>query len=422
LATEVNQTRRADPGGEWGPPPIKIILPNIPQTFHCSIIGTCFSTSDLRKLLLKLNVSGAGSDTEHALHTKAVQLAGMPKEGRLLHKALDRRHRALLNQFKSATGTAALSTLWREAVGKGQIPGAYWAILTHEDTDDTLVQEVFGEVHMLSHLNGVVSRAELRRLTLLEHENAALTIKLERQQRHLNEAFRSRDETIRNLQALLAKQIAERNGTEHSSAASEQHALKATIAGLQKRLSKELSHREHLEQEFKCQSRELANLKRATTELMGENTALHRELEAIETHIDLLVATEVEAASERPKLPKARLLYVGGRTHAISKFRFVIEGLGADFLHHDGGIEHSCSLLPNLINRSDVTLFPVDCVSHDAAATVKRLCGQSNKRYVPLRSASLACLLSALSMLQMEIGGSTCRPLNVENELPRLQV
>jgi hypothetical protein len=117
LATEVNQTRRADPGGEWGPPPIKIILPNIPQTFHCSIIGTCFST---------------------------------PKEGRLLHKALDRRHRALLNQFKSATGTAALSTLWREAVGKGQIPGAYWAILTHEDTDDTLVQEVFGEVHMLS--------------------------------------------------------------------------------------------------------------------------------------------------------------------------------------------------------------------------------------------------------------------------------
>jgi hypothetical protein len=34
-----------------------------------------------------------------------------------------------------------------------------------------------------------------------------------------------------------------------------------------------------------------------------------------------------------------------------------------------------------LINRADVTLFPVDCVSHDAAATVKRLCGQSNIRW-----------------------------------------
>jgi hypothetical protein len=61
-------------------------------------------------------------------------------------------------------------------------------------------------------------------------------------------------------------------------------------------------------------------------------------------------------------------------------------------------------LLPNLINQVDVTFFPVDCVSHDAAATVKRVCGQSNKRYVPLRSASLACLLSALSVLQMDIG------------------
>jgi Uncharacterized protein conserved in bacteria (DUF2325) len=422
LATELNQAQPASPGGEWKPPPIKIILPNIPQTFHCSIIGTCFSTSDLRKLLLKLNVPGAGSDTEHALHTKAVQLAGMAKEGKLLHKALDRQHRALLKQFKSVKGAAALKTLWREAVGKGQIPGAYWAILTHEDTDDELAQEVFGEVHMLSHLNGAASRAELRRLILLEHENAALTIKLERQQRHLNEAFRSRDETIRNLQALLAKQIADRSGTEHSGAASEQHALKATIAVLQKRLSKELSHREYLEQGFKCQSRELANLRRTTMELAGEKTALHRELEAIETHIDLLVAAEAQAASERHNLSNARLLYVGGRTHAIPKFRFVIEGLGADFLHHDGGIEHSCSLLPNLINRADVTLFPVDCVSHDAAAAVKRLCGQSNKRYVPLRSASLACLLSALTMLQMEIGGSTCRALNVENELSRLQV
>jgi hypothetical protein len=50
-----------------------------------------------------------------------------------------------------------------------------------------------------------------------------------------------------------------------------------------------------------------------------------------------------------------------------------------------------------------VALFPVDCVSHDAATTTKRLCGQCNKPYVPLRLASVACLLSALAMLQIEI-------------------
>jgi hypothetical protein len=404
LTTELNQARPPSPEGEWKPPPVRIILPNIPHTFHCSIIGTCFSATELRKLLLKLNVPGAASDTEHALHTKAVQLAGMPKEGKLLHKALDRQHGALVTQFKGVQGTTALRAMWREAAGKGQIPGAYWAILTHEDTDDKLAQEVFGEVHMLSHLNGAASRSELRRLTLLERENAALTIKLERQQRHLTEGYQSRDETIRNLQALLADQIADQSGTEQPGTPSEQDMLKATIAPLQKRLSKELSHRERLEKELEHRSRELANVRHTAEELAGENKALHTELQAIETHIDLLVAAQAQTASDRPGLSNARLLYVGGRTHTIPKFRFVIKGLCGDFLHHDGGIEHSCSLLPNLINRADVTFFPVDCVSHDAAATVKRLCVQSNKRYVPLRSASLACLLSALSVLQAEIG------------------
>jgi len=41
-------------------------------------------------------------------------------------------------------------------------------------------------------------------------------------------------------------------------------------------------------------------------------------------------------------------------------------------------------------------LFPIDCVSHDAVAMIKRLCRQTGKRYAPLRTASLACLLAAL--------------------------
>jgi hypothetical protein len=41
-------------------------------------------------------------------------------------------------------------------------------------------------------------------------------------------------------------------------------------------------------------------------------------------------------------------------------------------------------------------LFPVDCISHDAANAVKSLCRQGGKRFIPLRSASVTCLLSAL--------------------------
>jgi Uncharacterized protein conserved in bacteria (DUF2325) len=58
-------------------------------------------------------------------------------------------------------------------------------------------------------------------------------------------------------------------------------------------------------------------------------------------------------------------------------------------LHHEGGIEHSPTLLPGLVSRADHLFFPVDCVSHDAAATIERLCRQLEKPYCPLRTASL---------------------------------
>jgi hypothetical protein len=76
--------------------------------------------------------------------------------------------------------------------------------------------------------------------------------------------------------------------------------------------------------------------------------------------------------------------------------RAMVEGLGATFLHHDGGVEHHQTLLPGLTSRCDVALFPVDCISHDAANLVKSLCRQAGKRFIPLRTASVTALLAAL--------------------------
>jgi hypothetical protein len=73
------------------------------------------------------------------------------------------------------------------------------------------------------------------------------------------------------------------------------------------------------------------------------------------------------------------------------------ERAGGEFLHHDGGIEHGAALLPALIGRAERVAFPIDCISHDAVATIKRLCRQSGKPYEPLRTASLACLAAALA-------------------------
>jgi len=52
------------------------------------------------------------------------------------------------------------------------------------------------------------------------------------------------------------------------------------------------------------------------------------------------------------------------------------------------------------VSRADLVVFPVDCISHAAAAGIKRTCRQLARRYLPLRTSSLACLLSALAALR----------------------
>jgi hypothetical protein len=83
---------------------------------------------------------------------------------KLLHKALDRRHRLSINRFDKAETTEEVRASWKEAVQRGEIPGAYWAALTHPATNDVLLREIFAEVHMLSHLVGDANRADIRRL------------------------------------------------------------------------------------------------------------------------------------------------------------------------------------------------------------------------------------------------------------------
>ena len=117
---------------------------------------------------------------------------------KLLNKALDERHRVAINQFAKATTEDAVRSLWREAVRRGEIPGAYWATLTHPATTQAIIRDAFGEVHMLSHLVGAANRADIRRLCQLEADNADLRARIDRQQLALRDAVVTRDAAFRN--------------------------------------------------------------------------------------------------------------------------------------------------------------------------------------------------------------------------------
>jgi chromosome segregation ATPase len=172
--------------------------------------------------------------------------------------------------------------LWLEAFEQGGIPGAYWAVLTHPATDRPLVEEVFGQVHMLSHMVGSSSRIDITRLRTLERELGERDDKISRQEARLSESARERSELLRKVESLemevRQREIAARTTAELTTGT-------LTESTLLQRLDTEKAHSgrlasrvAELEDEVKKAQKFAASLNRQNDQLQREATALEAEL------------------------------------------------------------------------------------------------------------------------------------------------
>ena len=259
------------------------------------------------------------------------------------------------------------------------------------------MRKVFGDVHMLSHMVGAANRADIRRLCQLEEQNAALSAKVEAQQLQLRDGFTERDNKIRMLNEALTRALAQAPASPESTS-EDARAAREALTDLDRRLSREITNRERLQRRLQSATLTAAQAERAQRDQHEECEGLRRELALLEAqHNDWLPE---DNNSGTPKLRGDQVLYVGGRAHQVPQLRAVVERAGGALLYHDGGIEHSTTLLPGLISRADCVVFPIDCISHDAMGILKRQCRQSAKPFIPLRTSSLASLLSGLAAFE----------------------
>jgi hypothetical protein len=364
------------------------------NTFHCSVIGTCLTTAEVRGLLAKLALADVAALSEHQIHAHGVHLAAKGDfSGKLLNKTLDKKHRRDIARFAEVKSADGVRELWAAALQAGDIPGAYWAAMTHPAATDEVLRAVFEDVHMLSHLVGAANRADIRRLRALEAENASLTGKVSRQQAQLREAVASRDKVIAELQRLLAASPAATGGSASEAQASPAGEPAEGDVHLLERWAKLARRCEALERRLGAMADQLGEERARRRAAEVRDAGLKAEIAALEAALD---AASADTAAEAP-LPRvdATVLYVGGRLHLMAKLRAAAEAMGITLLHHDGGEECSSRLIGPLIGRADVVLFPVDCVSHDAMGHIKKACRLLGKPYRALRSSGLASFLAA---------------------------
>ena len=357
---------------------------------HCSVIGTCLSTSELRQFFSKVGDPAAKTASEHRLHSSGVQAASRHDAiGKRLNKAIDRRHEAMIKRLAKAATTDDLRLFWVAALDAGEVAGAYWAVLTHPVTDRALIQDVFGEVHMLSHLVGTSNRLDLARLRKLERDLGDRDETIARQQARLHAGALERADLQRRIETCEAeKRSSGANDATPSKGSSDENLASAA----RWRLEAERHHADSLLASLREAERRACAAGERAAELEKREAMLTRELAILEESL-----CGDERGREIGRLDGRKLLYVGGRPRLAEQLRSFVTERGGVLLTHDGGVEHNAALLPGLVSQAHIAFIPIDCVSHAAAGQVKKLCRDLAKPFVPLRSASLSSFVAAVA-------------------------
>ena len=368
-------------------------LADLDPHLHCSVIGTCCSSQELKKLLARF-VDVRDMD-ELTLHHEAVRLAALGGEpARQMGKALDRRYDATLQRYARARDEASLLALWKDSLKAGDIPGAYWAVLTHRRATEPLRQQAFGDVHMLSHLVGAANRADIRRLVSLEQDNQTLHDRLDRAQDRHAELVQERDHALQSLQEARAE-------IDRSARLlvprEDDSAVQQKLRDQQLALDAASERGQAMEAQAQSARRESMRLAQELQEQRQHTEALARELAATEQHVRFMPDAVSTHSPVEQRLQGQRLLYVGGRPSSTPAIRALVEASGGHFRRHDGGIEDRKGVLASALAWADLVVFPVDCIDHDSALALKRDCKRQGRPFLPLRSASVTSLIAALS-------------------------
>jgi len=381
-------------------------LADLDANFYCSVIGTCLTTAELRKLMARFVDTKGASDLD--IHHDAVRLASADGNvAKALQKALDHRHAPVIQRMAKLADAEALAAHWDEALHQGEIPGAYWAVLMHRKATPALRQRVFGDVHMLSHLVGAAHRADIRRLAALERDNADLREKLERQQLRSQELAEAHERQIVALRRELIEARADAASSGDGAAGGPGRAGKADKAERAERAEEaekaaaligvQTARRERAEQAAAAAEAEAARLAETLEHLRHHAEALGRELAATELQLKMNAGEAVSDAGLDQRLRTRRVLYVGGRPSSYPAIRDLVQRHGGEFRRHGGGLEDRAGLLAAAVGWADVVVFPVDCIDHESADNLKRLCARQQVPYMPLRSAGIGCFAAAFS-------------------------
>lgn len=391
------------------------------EKHHCPIMGSCLSVQELTKFSQR-HFPGTDCRDEYAMHVKAVKFAASRNAAsEAIQKHLERKYQLHIRVFDLAQTDTEVLNAWREHYARGDVAGALWAATTHKAIGPESEQQIFSDIHMLSHQVGAGQAADARRLSFLEKELQTAKSDFEaqrqryaRQEAELRQQLRLADEERNQLRPLKNEVVELKTRLSSLESGTEVTELERKLRELQTAHDEQrvgIQRAWALEKSLRAAHDEAQTLAKERDQLIAERDALQRLLGADE--VENKDALSCAGSCDNCSLSTTHgcVLYVGGRASLLSQYRALADRLGIRLIHHDGGIEESLSRLPDLINGADAVLCPTDCVSHSAYYQLKRQCKRSGKPCLLFKGSGISGFAVALARLaagQSSLSASHC--------------
>jgi len=380
--------------------------------YHCAALGTCLTLKELRQIGKKAGIKNMREWTDYEMHVSFIHtLDEKSYISTLVNKLLDKKYKISILRFSKTKTEQERAELWNEAVLTGDIAGAFWAILTHPASTENLLFQVYGKVHMLSHLSGATARIDMKEFYQLEQLNESLENKIKKNEVVANKKLEKKEKQLIQLKSKLS--TLEIENEKLLSAQQELETIKNSplVENLQNQVNKlsrnyetavaNQARAEKSEEELKQHANKDQRQKQQMEEQLGHLAEDKIRLE--KTLSNLLSDKQQDSVdncascpNENPDLCGRCVLYIGGRSSQYSHFRQLVEQQNGTFIHHDGGREDGHQKLASIVSKADVVLCPLDCVSHNAMNAVKRHCQNNTKQLVFIPHASLSAFTKGL--------------------------
>lgn len=373
---------------------------------HCPLIGVALPLGTLRKLVEKVS-GGALLHDDYEVHVGAVNdCTSRNRLAEAVQKELERRYAQVIFRFRAARTAAQVAELWEAAVAAGDVAGAFWAGLSHPACVPALEEKMCREIHMVQHQAGACARADIGKYNAVLGDKARLEGELSRLQARCNALLQEKkgeaDRFEQQLMAARATTIARE--TEVHNLRNELAQLRSTIPELEtrKRLANQLARMELREAALRGQ---LAELKASRADALARVQDAAAPLPApVQRAADGADGTDRTAAPVTIpiRLLNQSVLCVGGRSSNVSFYRKMVERIGAQFAHHDGGLEDSSNQLDASLAAADLVICQTGCISHGAYWRVKEYCKRTGKRCVFVDNPSVSSLARGLQEIAAE--------------------